>query len=316
MSRKIEVVPYDSQWPKVFEKESAHIKQAFGDNCVEIYHIGSTAVPGLCAKPKIDMIAVVKERVFSRKALEALGYQYKGEFNIPFRLGFSKRSDTLNVNLHVFEQGNPEIELNLLFRDSLRTHADVRDAYAALKLKLVSQKALHEKKDAIFSGYNLGKDAFIKKVLDQAGFKGVCMRLCTHYEEWEASRHFRQKYFFDKVPVIDPYTWTFDRKDHVHFVLYEGTRIVGYAHIHLWADQRAALRIIVIEESLRNKGRGGKFLSLCERWLQQQGVTVLQTRASPDAYPFYCKHGYTKMPFNDPDGYEGDPQDIEMGKIL
>jgi GrpB-like predicted nucleotidyltransferase (UPF0157 family)/GNAT superfamily N-acetyltransferase len=316
MSRKIEVVPYDSQWPKVFEKESAHIKQAFGDNCVEIHHIGSTAVPGLCAKPTIDIIAVVKERDFSRKALEALGYQYKGEFNIPFRLGFSKRSDTLNVNLHVFEQGNPEIELNLLFREYLRTHADVWDVYAALKLKLVSQKALHEKKDAIFSGYNLGKDAFIKKVLDQAGFKGVCMRLCTHYEEWAAARHFRQKYFFDKVPVIDPYTWTFDRKDHVHFVLYEGTKIVGYAHIQLWADQRAALRIIVIEESLRNKGRGGQLLELCERWLQQQGITVLQTQASPNAYAFYCKHGYIKMPFNDPDGYEGDPQDIEMGKKL
>lgn len=231
-------------------------------------------------------------------------------------MGFSKRSRHLNVNLHVFEEGNSEIELNLLFRDYLRTHADVRDAYADLKLNLVSQKALHEKKDAIFSGYNLGKDVFIKTVLDQAGFKGLCMRLCTHYDEWEAARHFRQKYFFDKVPVIDPYTWTFDRKDHVHFVLYEGTRIVGYAHIQLWADQRAALRIIVIDESLRKKGRGGQFLELCERWLQQQGITILQTQASPNAYAFYCKHGYIKMPFNDPDGYEGNPQDIEMGKKL
>jgi GrpB-like predicted nucleotidyltransferase (UPF0157 family)/predicted GNAT family N-acyltransferase len=316
MSRTIEVIPYDYQWSKLFEKESAHIKQALGENCVEIHHIGSTAVPGLCAKPKIDMIAVVKERAFNRQALEELGYQYKGEFNIPFRLGFSKRSHHLNVNLHAFEEGNPEIELNLLFRDYLRTHEDAREAYGALKLKLVSQKALHEKKDAIFSGYNLGKDAFIKNVLEQAGFKGVCMRVCTHYDEWEVARHFRQKYFFDKVSVADPYTWTFGHKDHVHLVLYEGTRIVGYAHIQLWADHRAALRIIVIEETLRNKGRGGRFLELCERWLKQQGFTLLQIRASPHAYSFYCQHGYTKMSFNAPDGYEGDLQDIEMGKKL
>ncbi|MBI2707492.1 MAG: GNAT family N-acetyltransferase [Proteobacteria bacterium] len=316
MPRRIEVVPYDSNWPRLFEEESAKIKKALGDNCIVVHHVGSTAVPGLCAKPKIDIILVAKNIALIGQDLEKLGYESRGEFNIPFRLGFSKRGALLNVNLHVYEEENPEINLNLLFRDYLRNFPEALEEYANLKLNLVAQDSLHEKKNSLFSGYNLGKDAFIKKVLNKAGFHGLCMRLCTHYDEWEVARTFRQKYFFDKVPVVDPYTWTFDHKDHLHLVFYQGTEIIGYAHIQLWKEQRAALRIIVIDEHLRDQGHGGYFLKLCERWLTQKGFKTLQTQASPAAYPFYCKHGYTEMPFNDPDGYEGDPQDIDVGKVL
>ena len=134
--------------------------------------------------------------------------------------------------------------------------------------------------------------------------------------EWKAARHFRQKYFFDRVPIDDPYTWTFKNLQHVHFVLYRGTRIIGYAHIQLWPENRAAMRIIVIDEPYRNKGAGSEFLKLCERWLSHQKMKKLLVQSSPAAYKFYCNNGYIKMPFNDPDGYEGDPQDIEVGKIL
>lgn len=316
MPRRIEVVPYDSNWPRLFEEESAKIKKALGDNCIVVHHVGSTAVPGLCAKPKIDIILVAKNIALIGQDLEKLGYESRGEFNIPFRLGFSKRGALLNANLHVYEEENPEINLNLLFRDYLRNFPEALEEYANLKLNLVAQDSLHEKKNSLFSGYNLGKDAFIKKVLNKAGFHGLCMRLCTHYDEWEVARTFRQKYFFDKVPVVDPYTWTFDHKDHLHLVFYQGTEIIGYAHIQLWKEQRAALRIIVIDERLRDQGHGGYFFKLCERWLKQKGFKTLQTQASSEAYPFYCKHGYTEMPFNDPDGYEGDPQDIDVGKVL
>ena len=60
-TKLIEFVPYDPIWPKIFEIESENIKQALGDNCVAIHHVGSTAVPGLSSKPKIDIIAVVKD---------------------------------------------------------------------------------------------------------------------------------------------------------------------------------------------------------------------------------------------------------------
>lgn len=124
-------------------------------------------------------------------------------------------------------------------------------------------------------------------------------RLCqlisesTDYE-WEAARAFRQKYFFDKVPIADPYTWTFD----------------------LWSGERAALRIIVIDERIRAQGLGSHLLALCEQWLKERGYEILQTQSSPEAYAFYKKLGYIEMPFNDPDGYEGGPCDIDLRKSL
>ncbi len=316
MISRIEIVPYDFKWPTLFAEEAEKIKQTLNEACVAVHHVGSTAVPRLCAKPKIDIITVVKERALSVPPLEKIDYEYRGEFNIPYHLGFRKRPPLTNINLHVFAEGNPEIELNLLFRDYLRNHPEALEEYAALKLKLVRQDSSHEIIQGPFKGYSLGKDVFIKKTLDQAGFKGQCMRFCTHHDEWETARHFRNKYFFDKIPMTDPYTWTFDHKDHVHFIFYQGTKIVGYAHIQLWPKQRAALRIIVIDESFRNEGLGGHFLTLCERWLKEKGYKSLQTQSSPEPYKFYRKQDYTEMPFNDPDGYEGDPQDIEMGKVL
>lgn len=316
MTRKIEIVPYDPAWPQMFEEEAAKIKQALGENCVDVHHVGSTAVPGLTAKPKIDMILCVKAMAHIIQNLENIDYEYRGEFNIPLHLGFRKRPPLTNVNLHVFEEGNPEIELNLLFRDYLRVHPEALKEYADLKLELVAQEGSHQIVQGPFRGYTLGKDTFIKKTLDQAGFKGLCMRFCTHHDEWEAARSFRNKTFFDKIPMDDPYTWTFDHKDHIHFVLYKGTNIIGYAHIQLWPNHRAALRIIVIDEQIRGQGLGGQFLTLCERWLKQKGFHVLQTQASPDAHPFYLKYSYREMPFNDPDGHESDPQDTDMGKIL
>ena len=185
-----------------------------------------------------------------------------------------------------------------------------------LKYKILEDPTSFERTKYRFPKYTLAKDKFIKSILDKAGFSGVLMNFCIHEDEWTAARTFRNKNFFDKIPIADPYTWTFDHKDHVHLVLYQGTKIIGYAHMQLWPDQRAALRIIMIDERIRGQGLGGQFLSLCECWLKQQGFKVLQTQASPAAYPFYLKYGYTEMPFNDPDGYESDPQDTDMGKSL
>ncbi len=70
MKKIIEIVPYNPNWPHVFEQEAECIRQALGDNCLSIHHIGSTSVPGLAAKPKIDMIAVVHDTLLIRDQLE------------------------------------------------------------------------------------------------------------------------------------------------------------------------------------------------------------------------------------------------------
>ncbi len=134
--------------------------------------------------------------------------------------------------------------------------------------------------------------------------------------ELEAAKTLRQKYIFDQAELKDPYLWTFGNEDHIHFVLYKDAEIIGYAHIQLWPENRAALRIIAIDENNRNNGYGGEFLKLCEKWLRLQGYKRLHIESSPKAYSFYKKYDYIEMPFDDPDNYESDARDIPVGKIL
>ena len=93
MNRTVEVVSYNPEWPLMFEIESSLIKQALGSNCLAVHHIGSTSIPGLNAKPIIDILPVVKNILdvdASTEAMEKLGYDVKGEYGIAFRRYFQK----------------------------------------------------------------------------------------------------------------------------------------------------------------------------------------------------------------------------------
>jgi GrpB-like predicted nucleotidyltransferase (UPF0157 family) len=119
--RKIEVVEYDPSWPELFEIEAEQIKQALGRNCIEIHHIGSTSVPGLSAKPIIDMLPVVRdiqEVDKATKAMESLGYEAKGEYGMAFRRYFQKGKDIRTHNVHMYQEGDPEISRYLKFRNN------------------------------------------------------------------------------------------------------------------------------------------------------------------------------------------------------
>ena len=309
MSRIIEVVPYNSAWPQMFEAEAALIKKALGDNCIAIHHIGSTSIPGLSAKPIIDILPVVKDiQKVEARPMETLGYEAKGEYGMAFRRYFQKGDDIRTHHVHVFEQGDPEIDRYLKFRDWMRSHPDDAKAYAALKSELAKKFS-----DDIL-GYCNGKDAFVASIDQKDGYDGWHMVQALTDREWATVRRLRQDYFFKSQP--DPYIWTFDRKDHIHFAFYKNTDIIGYAHLQLWPHHRAALRIIVIDELYSNQGYGSQFLKLCERWLTHQGYHKLLVQASRTAYPFYAKNGYSEMPFDDPDGHPTDPNDTGMGKVL
>lgn len=149
-----------------------------------------------------------------------------------------------------------------------------------------------------------------------AGFDRVRIVSCTHYAEWDFAKRLRQKYFFDPLSITDPYTWTFNHEEHAHLILYQGMEMIGYAHIQFWPDQRAALRIFVIDEAYRHQGYGSQFLQLIEQWLKNQGVCSLHDEARPDAVAFYRKNDYQEMPFNDPSGEPPSPHDIALGKKL
>jgi len=156
---RVGVVPYCSEWALLFEQEAALIRGVFGEELAKIYHIGSTSVPGLQAKPIIDMLPVVREieRVdLFNEGIEALGYEALGEFGIPGRRYFRKGGDNRTHQAHVFQVGDPGVERHLAFRDYLRAHPAVAAEYGALKARLAQQFPED------INGYVDGKDAFVK----------------------------------------------------------------------------------------------------------------------------------------------------------
>lgn len=256
--KHIEVVPYNPEWPKQFEHEADLIKNALKDNLLAIHHVGSTAVPGLAAKPTIDIIAVIKDPGSTIPLLENAGFSYKGEWNIPFKYGFTKRGE-VKVNLHAFEDGHPEIELNLLFRDYLRNHPEVRDAYTKLKYTLLEDEKSYLKNNGMFAGYTLGKSSFINEIINKTGFQGLRFLRCTHPSEWEAYLRIR------KLESLDA---TQTGESHIHFVLCKGTQVVSIAHLELINDTEAVLRFLGgdVETHLRQQ---------LERWVTQNGRKLL-----------------------------------------
>ncbi len=257
--------------------------------------------------PVVKDILRVKESV---SAMEKLGYESIGEYGMLFRHFFIKREPGQFFNIHVFEENNPDIDRHLKFRDWMQTHLEDREAYEKLKINLASQFP-----NDIF-GYVSGKDKFVESIDEKTGFDGIRAVLALKNQEWDAVRNFRQKYFFDLVPIVDPYTWTFKDKQHAHIILYKGIKIVGYAHIQFWPDKKAAMRIIVIDEPYRNQGFGSELLKICERWLKNQEIRILHVESRLTSYPFYKRHKYIEMSFDDPEGHETHPNDIAIGKVL
>ncbi|WP_462412108.1 GrpB family protein [Neobacillus sp. Marseille-QA0830] len=138
-ARRVEVVPYRSEWVELFQKESQRIKSIFVSHEVIIHHIGSTSVPGLSAKPIIDLLAEVRDITIFDEAipiLEAEGYIAKGENGIPGRRFFIKNNPGGErlYHLHAFQTGSLEVHRHLLFRDYLRQHPEDANRYAEVKM--------------------------------------------------------------------------------------------------------------------------------------------------------------------------------------
>ncbi|MFZ2362571.1 MAG: GrpB family protein [Anaerolineae bacterium] len=160
--RQVEVVPYDQAWPRLFEAEAASLAALLGDELVSIHHIGSTSVPGLLAKPIVDILPVVRdiERIDTlNDLLLAAGYVPKGENGIPGRRFFTKDVvGVRRVHVHAFAAGHPEIARHLDFVAFLRAHPADAQAYADLKRDL----ARRFPNDTV--GYTEAKSEFIRAV--------------------------------------------------------------------------------------------------------------------------------------------------------
>jgi GrpB-like predicted nucleotidyltransferase (UPF0157 family) len=162
MAQHIVVREYDPFWQDAFEVESALIQKILGENLVAIHHIGSTSVPGLAAKPIIDILPVVRclEQVDAvRGGFEQIGYEFLGEFGIPGRRYLRKGGAERTHQIHIFSQESQhDIQRHLAVRDYLRAHPFARDAYAALKRRLAEQYPYD------IEGYCDGKNDFVKEL--------------------------------------------------------------------------------------------------------------------------------------------------------
>lgn len=170
---KIELRPYDPSWPARFAAEAAHLREILADlPLLDLQHVGSTAVPGLCAKPIVDILITVPDlEVFKARALTRFPsptYDYfwspsEGEDGPPFYAFFIKRDEQglRSHHIHVVEPGF-RIGECVVFRDYLRRHPEIAAEYAALKQNLAAQHAQQR------LAYCDGKTAFIRRFTDLA----------------------------------------------------------------------------------------------------------------------------------------------------
>ena len=142
MVTAIEVVGYDERWPAWFEELRARYEAALEDVAVSsIEHVGSTSVPGLAAKPVIDIDIVVERDDVAAAvgALEAIGYVSLGEMGIADRWAVRAPVDSVRTNTYVVVAGSLALRNHLAVRDTLRSDDSLRDEYGALKMRLAAE---------------------------------------------------------------------------------------------------------------------------------------------------------------------------------
>lgn len=157
---RISLSAYHAEWEKIFLDEVEKLHQIFVDYPITFHHVGSTSIPLCIAKPIIDILGItndVLEIETFNQALEKIGYIALGEYGMKQRRFFRKRN-VQNVNLHIFEDSDPEAARHLRFRDFLRGHPEEVAKYSELKQKLAHNNP------ADMTQYILGKESYIKTI--------------------------------------------------------------------------------------------------------------------------------------------------------
>lgn len=166
------VVPYDPNWKTEFERIRDYLMEQIGDLVLEIKHMGSTSVPGLCAKPIIDIIAVIESydvlpAIIAR--LEKVGFQHKGDGLIKERDVFTRiiPDDFMDYHFYVCPKNSKELQRQTIFRNALLNNKEIADEYGKLKMRLIEEV----NGDRVL--YTNSKTEFIHGVINEAITEGV-----------------------------------------------------------------------------------------------------------------------------------------------
>ena len=175
MPRPVVIVDYDPRWPALFEEERAIICAAIGAHIIAIEHVGSTAVPGLGAKPVIDIIVGSRSLADAARCIEPLraagyGYHPQHEAEMPERRYFDVQTDRRDAHLHMVEFGGEFWQRHLAFRDYLRANPEAVAEYDRLKRQLAARFGSDR------DGYTNAKTDFIRgldrRALQRIGNEG------------------------------------------------------------------------------------------------------------------------------------------------
>lgn len=162
----VTLVPHDPAWADMAAAEAVRIAGALGPALLRVEHIGSTAIPGICAKPTVDLMPVVRDIAAvdeRRGALEALGYFWRGEFGIEGRrYMLLERNQKRIFHVHCFADAHPDMVNHLVFRDYLRSHRDEALAYEAMKREAA---AAHPNDSRSYAAY---KSDWVRACLERA----------------------------------------------------------------------------------------------------------------------------------------------------
>ena len=158
-------MPYDAEWPRRFRLLAGGMRAALGETALRIDHIGSTSVPGLAAKPIIDMqisVAAFEPLDAFRVPLESLGYVFRADNPERTKRYFREPPGEPRTHIHVRQRGSWAEQFALLFRDYLRSNVDEADKYAAVK------RALAEQYRADQAAYTDAKDPYLWQLIYRA----------------------------------------------------------------------------------------------------------------------------------------------------
>lgn len=165
--RPYQVVEYDPKWRDIYKSHINKIEPILGNEILSVHHVGSTSIPGMWAKPNIDVMVVVhdisKIKQY-RTDMELAGYVARGDYSKIDEEYFTEDlpSGERVASIHVFQSGNPEIKKHLDFRDYLTTNEDARNRYIKLKKQLVHDRKVH------YRGYDDGKQKLISQLNKEA----------------------------------------------------------------------------------------------------------------------------------------------------
>ena len=155
---------YTDEWSNYFESEKGRIIKVIGDKVLVVDHIGSTAIPGMLAKPIIDVLIGMETVDYVSsciKSLEGIGYTYKGEYGLPGR-HFFLRGDPIKYHLHIMKRDSDLWRNNIIFRDFLRNNQDAAQRYSEIKREL-AERFKYDR-----DSYTSSKAPFIESILEIA----------------------------------------------------------------------------------------------------------------------------------------------------